>query len=199
MNYAWSNVISVLPKSFSAQRPWQAQRLEELHRIITRVPQNEGRENAHSREKEAWEIEALQRKERIRALAKMGANPLRDVWRITSPLKATWNRLNPLRNNPKFQHWEVVVADIEKDVVEGVMKHRKKFKKEKGGWGMGFIHELSRVGRQSAYRVYKWMSNAVKAGCQLMCVGKTSLKDDEILVKGIQHFMVSLTPRAFDY
>jgi hypothetical protein len=144
--------------------------------------------------------EALQQvKERIRALAEMAANPLRDVWRFTSPLKAGWNRLNPLRNNPKFQHWGVVVADMGKDVVEGVMKHRKEFKKEKRGRGMGFIHELSRVGRQSAYRVYKWMSNAVKAGCQLMCVGKTRLKDDEILVKGIEHFMVSLTPRAFDY
>jgi hypothetical protein len=32
-----------------------------------------------------------------------------------------------------------------------------------------------------------------------MCVGKTSLKDDEILIKGIQHFMASLTLRESNY
>jgi hypothetical protein len=124
--------------------------------------------------------------ERIAALDKMATDPLRDVWRFTCPLNATWNLLNPFRNNTTFQHWGVAVADVGKDIAELAMKHRKEPKGKKRGWGLGFIHELSRVGRQSGYRVYKWMSNAVKSGWKLLCVGKTSLTDDEILSKGIQ-------------
>jgi len=129
--------------------------------------------------------QARQLNEQIIALAKTAKPPERDVLRFTVPLTATWNKFNPLRNNTTFQHWGVVVADFGKEVIDTVMRNRKELKKKKRGWCLGAIHELSRVGRQSAYRVYKWMSNAIKTGCKVLSVGKTKLKDDEILTKGM--------------
>ena len=137
-----------------------------------------------SRKSESEEARRLH--EHIIALAKTAELPERDVLRFTVPLTAMWNKFNPLRNNTAFQHWGVVVADFGKEVVDTVMRNRKELKKKKQGWGFGVVHELSRVGRQSAYRVYKWMSNAIKAGCKVLSVGKTKFKDDEILSKGMQ-------------
>jgi len=64
------------------------------------------------------------------------------------------------------------------------MNHSKELRREKQGWGLGFIEEFSRVGLQSGYRVYQWVSNAFKAGFKL-CVRKMSLNNDEILSKDI--------------
>lgn len=121
--------------------------------------------------------------ESISALGKKADNTIRDVWRFTRPLTAAWNILNPIRNNPSVQHWGVLVADVDQNMMKSTVCHRKELKKHKG-WGLGVIHELSRVGRQSAYRVYKWMSNAIKGGYHFMHVGQTRLKNDEILSKG---------------
>jgi|SRR5579859_3545800 len=116
---------------------------------------------------------------------KTTADSIRDVWRITRPLTTAWNYVNPLRNNPALRHWCVLVAEVDNEVLEAAVRHRKELKKKKKGWGLGIIHELNRVGKQSAYRVYKWMSNAIKGGYHFMRVGKTKLKNDEILSNGM--------------
>jgi|SRR5579859_2092654 len=67
------------------------------------------------------------------------------------------------------------------------MNHRKALKKKKG-CGLGVIHELARIGKRCAYRVSKWMSNMIKKGFNLMRVGKTDLKNEQILSKGMSFF-----------
>jgi hypothetical protein len=101
--------------------------------------------------------------ERISALEKQATNAIRDVRRFTCPLRAAWNKISPFRKTPRFQHWGVLVANVNDDLVKDVVCCRKPLKKETG-YGLGVIHELSRVGKQSAYRVYEWMSNAIKKG-----------------------------------
>ena len=123
--------------------------------------------------------------EKIACLRKQAENTIRDVWRFTHPLTAAWNRINPLRNNPSVQHWGVLVAETDRETVETARNHRKELKKKRKGWGLGVIHELARVGKLSAYRVSKWMSNMIKKGFKLMRVGKTDLKNEQILSKGI--------------
>ena len=70
-------------------------------------------------------------------------------------------------------------------MLEAVVRHMKELQKKKKGWELGIIDELNRVGKQSAYRVYKWMSNAIKGGYRFIHVGKTKLKNEEILAKGL--------------
>src|ERR1700737_2092778 len=106
-----------------------------------------------SRDRKRHEIEVCELLERIAALRKTAVNAVRDVWRFTRPITAAWNNLNPLRNNPTVQHWGVLVADVDKDTMEKAVSHRKELKKKRKGWGLGAIHELKRVGRQSAYQV----------------------------------------------
>src|SRR5438045_7990744 len=36
----------------------------------------------------------------------------RDVWRLSRPLEALWNNINPLRYRTNFQHWGVFVSDL---------------------------------------------------------------------------------------
>jgi hypothetical protein len=118
---------------------------------------------------------------KIEELSKIAVKEIRDVWWFTRPLSAIWNKLNPLRNKPTVQHWGIIVSDIDKETAETVLGHKKKLKK-KTGRAMGVIHELNRVGKESAYRVYNWMSNTIQGKFQF--IGKTKLKDNEILSKG---------------
>jgi hypothetical protein len=90
----------------------------------------------------------------------------------------------PLRNNPKVQHWGVIVADADAETVKSALRRRKQLKEKKKGWGLGVIHELARTGKQAAYRVSKWMPNMIKKGFQLMRIGKTELQNEQILSKG---------------
>ena len=108
---------------------------------------------------------------------------MRDVWRFTLPLDAKWNYLNPLRDNRTFQHWGVIVADVDEDIIETVLSHRKRLKRL-GRWCLGVIHELKRIGRDSAYQVRKWISNTIKKGFGITRVGQTALKNTEIAAKG---------------
>lgn len=144
-------------------------------------------------QRETSRTEVCELLKRITALRKTTANSIRDVWRFTHPLTAAWNNLNPLRDNPALQHWGVLVSDIDNKMLEAAVQHRKELRKKKKGWGLGIIHELNRVGKQSAYRVYKWMSNAIKGGYRFIRVGKTKLNNDEILSKGMA------CSRAFRY
>ena len=138
--------------------------------------------NTNSGKKHQGELLALI--EKIARLRKQAENTIRDVWRFTHPLTAAWNRINPLRNNPTVQHWGVLVAETDRETVETTINYRKELKKKRKGWGLGVIHELARVGKLSAYRVSKWMSNMIKKGFKLMRVGKTDLKNEQILSKG---------------
>lgn len=128
-------------------------------------------------------LEAVRRRmEEVRAEAEAEAT-LRDVWRFTLPLDAKWNYLNPLRDNPTFQHWGVIVADVDKDIIDKAISHRKRLKRL-GRWCLGVIHELKRIGRDSAYQVRKWISNTIKKGFGITRVGQTSFKNTEIAAKG---------------
>jgi hypothetical protein len=164
--------------------PKLREREQQIKRELKELPGSHRLQVDHQPE---WESKLVRRlHEQITALAETAQPPERDVLRFTVPLTATWNKFNPLRNNTTFQHWGVVVADFGKEVVDTVMRNRKELKKKKRGWCLGVVHELSRVGCQSAYRMYKWMSNAIKAGCKFLSVGKTKLKDDGIVTRGIQ-------------
>lgn len=125
----------------------------------------------------------LERIEEIERKAASDEASLRDVWRFTHPLDAKWNYLNPLRANPSFQHWGVIVADVEKGILETVLSQRKWLKKM-GRWCLGMIHELKRIGRDSAYQVRKWISNTIKKGFGITRVGQTALQNNEIAAKG---------------
>jgi hypothetical protein len=128
-------------------------------------------------------LEAVRRRmEEVRAEAEAEAT-LRDVWRFTLPLDAKWNYLNPLRDNPTFQHWGVIVADVDKDIIDRAISHRKRLKRL-GRWCLGVIHELKRIGRDSAYQIRKWISNTIKKGFGITRVGQTALKNTEIAAKG---------------
>jgi hypothetical protein len=129
----------------------RAERRERVQQKLKDIPESHRLDIETSPKSESEEVRRLH--EQITALAKTAEPPERDVLRFTVPLTAMWNKLNPLRNNTTFQHWGVVVADFGKEVVDTVMRNRKELKKKKRGWCLGVVHELSRVGRQSAYRI----------------------------------------------
>jgi hypothetical protein len=80
----------------------------------------------------------------------------RTVWRLSCPLEATWNIFNPSRADTKYQHWAVIVANVDKLQFENTVRERKKKKDSKNYWGE--IHEVRRVGAKSHYRFGQFMA-----------------------------------------
>jgi hypothetical protein len=140
-------------------------------------------------------LEAVRRRmEEVRAEAEAEAT-LRDVWRFTLPLDAKWNYLNPLRDNPTFQHWGVIVADVDKDIIDKAISHRKRLKRL-GRWCLGVIHELKRIGRDSAYQVPNGFRTPSKRVSVLRVWDKRRLKTPRLQRKVHRFWCRIIDPQA---
>lgn len=108
----------------------------------------------------------------------------RTVWRLSQPLEATWNIFNPSRTNIKYQHWAVVVANMNKDEFEKLVKQPKK-RRRMSETHLGEIHQLHRDGAKANYCFDKFLMMEIRKGVQFTFVGQTTLTDEEIMDIGI--------------
>ena len=97
----------------------------------------------------------------------------------TQPLSTKWNSINPFRNMAAFQHWGVVVTDLNKSVLDPTVKGKISHLDE-----LGSIHELKRNNEISTYALRKWKPNDLGGKTTLTFVGLTDFTDEEIYIVG---------------
>jgi hypothetical protein len=114
----------------------------------------------------------------------------RTVWRISRPLDATWNIFNPSRDDIKYQHWAVLVANMDKEEFEKKNRERKGRGAADCYWGE--IHELHRDRSTAKYCFDTFTSKGFGKGMKVTFVGNTTLTDEEIMDTGVIPFVYVL-------